>query len=218
MEDKTCRLLNAIENPDLLPDEELRQILEDTENLELYNLLSKTTDALTETKNPDINKEWACFVQKHNQSGIKRLFFTFITRHAAAILVCLVSSLAVVATSIGIIKYNKNSDGIQEQPSGIEIEENTHGRELYVIEALGEEEDEVAESQNVIFKNEPLGNIIETIAAHYGATVKHSTDREKNLNLYFQWDTGASLKEVIDELNNFEQIKISLSDNVLTIE
>ena len=36
--------------------------------------------------------------------------------------------------------------------------------------------------------------------------------------MYFQWDQSLPLSEIVEQLNNFEQIRISISDKTITIE
>ncbi len=85
MNDKTDRLLEAIEHPERFSDEELNALLSEPEIRELYDLMSKTSDAVAETPVYDLDKEWDTFVTNHYRS--KNFILKFFNRHAAAVMV-----------------------------------------------------------------------------------------------------------------------------------
>lgn len=216
MENKTQRLLEAIDNPDLVSDKEMNQMIEDPEIRELYELLNKTADALAEPGEPDIDREWETFTRKHtarpdkSNSGI----ITFFNRHAAAILLCVVSSLAVVATSIGIV-YSTDSH-VHELKPATDLVENPENHAADITKDNEPVQELVATT--VIFKNESLENIITAIAVYYGANVEYQSVDSKDLKLFFQWNHEDSLKDIVEELDNFEQINISLSGNTISVK
>ena len=72
--------------------------------------------------------------------------------------------------------------------------------------------------QTIVFKGENLETILADIARYYGASVKFNQDAAKSLQLYFEWNQALPLNEVVEQLNNFEQINITLTDNVLTVK
>ena len=170
MKDNTDRLLEAIEYPDRFSDEELRRMLEDSEIQELYKIINKTSDVLTETKDPDIDIEWECFVERHGKtvplpSGSYSSIKAFFSRNAAAILICMVGSLAVVAATIGI-KYSITHPRkeLQHQHSGDVIS-------VVAMSDCNEKSDTVYDSdimpiepKTLIFKDAPMIAVIRTIA------------------------------------------------------
>lgn len=56
------------------------------------------------------------------------------------------------------------------------------------------------------------------ITAHFDATHIGTNDSANELRLYFRWDKELPLDEIVGQLNNFEQINITLSDRTLIIE
>ena len=69
MNDNTDRLLEAIEHPERFSDDELAALLKEPEMRELYDLMSKTSDAVAETPVYDLDKEWDAFVTKYYASA-----------------------------------------------------------------------------------------------------------------------------------------------------
>lgn len=222
MKDKTDRLFEVMENPARFSDDEIRQMLDDEEMRELYGLMSKTTDALTETREPDIDAEWERFTarQPHRAKRVGTLphiFKLFAARKVAAILTVGVSIAAVAATvavtySLVSLKTEKREQIAAEsavaQPGHIAVE-NKDSIDSQIP---------AGEPLTVIFKNESFGNIISRIAEYYGATVKYSNENAKALHLYFQWDQRQPLNEIVDQLNNFEQIDLKLADDTITVK
>ncbi len=214
MNDKTDRLLEAIEHPERFSDEELNALLSEPEIRELYDLMSKTSDAVAETPIYDLDKEWDTFVTNHYRS--KNFILKFFNRHAAAVVALgIVASLAVVAATVGI-KYaarhnepNPKEAIALESPAIIKekviTNDSTPSTDSRIVEV-------------VTFKDESFETLVNIISDYYGATYDFKKPNVKDLHLYYKWDQSLPLTEVVNELNNFEQINIVLSDNVLTIE
>ena len=72
--------------------------------------------------------------------------------------------------------------------------------------------------ETIVFKGENFERILADIAGYYGATVKFNQDAAKSLKLYFEWDQSLPLSEVVEQLNNFEQINITITDKILTVK
>ena len=72
--------------------------------------------------------------------------------------------------------------------------------------------------ETIVFKGENLERILADMAEYYGAKFKFNQDAAKSLKLYFEWDQSLPLNEVVEQLNNFEQIDITLTDKVLTVK
>ncbi len=222
MKDKTDRLFEALENPARFSDDEIRRMLDDEEMRELYGLMSKTADALIETREPDIDAEWERFTARlphatKRVGPLPHIIKLFTGRKVAAILTVGVSIAAVAATvavtySLVSLKTEKRGQIAAEtavtQPGHIAVEaKDSVDSQIPAGEPL-----------TVIFKNESFGNMISRIADYYGASVKYSNENSKALHLYFQWDQRHPLSEIVEQLNNFEQIDLKLADDTITVK
>lgn len=222
MKDKTDRLFEALENPARFSDDEIRRMLDDEETRELYGLLSKTADALTETREPDIDAEWERFTARQPHPAkrvgtLPHIFNLFAARKVAATLTVGVSIAAVAATVA--ITYSLVSLKTEKQE---QIEEETAviqpGQLAFEDRDSVDSQIPAGEPLTVIFKNESFGNMISRIAEYYGASVKYSNENAKALHLYFQWNQRQPLNEIVDQLNNFEQIDLKLADDTITVK
>lgn len=224
MKDKTDMLFEAIERPDRFSEEEILHMLKDNELKELYMLMNKTSGALTETDEPDIDDEWEYFVRRKSkpEPAFRRIhhsFRIFFNRNVAVILICIVASLAVVAATLGIT-YSFGHTRIKQEAqkpdvpvATVAITDTSVDRDsVSVADATA------AEPDIIVFKDESFAAMIDVITGYYGATVNCDNDKAKELRLYFQWDQKLPLADIVDQLNIFEQIDINLTDNVITIE
>jgi hypothetical protein len=76
-----------------------------------------------------------------------------------------------------------------------------------------------APPKNVVFENVELQDILQKMTEHYRLEgIDYSRQELRHLRLYYEWDTAASLQAVLDELNAFEQIKISTDGKKLNVE
>ncbi|MDE6397064.1 MAG: DUF4974 domain-containing protein [Muribaculaceae bacterium] len=215
MKDKLDRFLDLINDNDSVTDQYVRQILEDKDYKNLYNITTKTTDALTETPEVDIDREWHRFEKrnfgKNTVNNVSRLS-RFFSRNAAAVTIFIAASLAVVAATIGVTYSIKNQS--KEYLSEKEVSEMP-AKDNVIKTSVPESAKTVTSEETIIFKNQSLNNILSAIADYYGVSLIFKTDKSKNLRLYFQWNQSLPPEEIISQLNNFEQVDIKFDNNVI---
>ncbi len=212
-------LLNAMEHPENYSDAEVEQMLTDSEAREIYEMLRKTADASVPVPKIDLDEEWERFEAKQRgRSPVVLRWLPFmVSRNAAAVVPALVGTLAVVAATIGVTHYFDAKKEITQTEQSVQLEQsaitNTKVAPTDTILAEG-----VPLSETIVFKGENLERILADIAGYYGATVKLNRDTAKSLKLYFEWNQSLPLSEVVEQLNNFEQINITLVNKVLIVK
>ena len=72
--------------------------------------------------------------------------------------------------------------------------------------------------QPIVFEDTSLKTIVDAMAAYYHVDVKVLNPVSTHIRLYFKWDRQCSLQQNIELLNAFDCVKVSYSDNTLTIE
>lgn len=222
MKDRTDRLFEAIEHPDRFSDDEIQEMLNDPGMQELYKQICKTADALTTTEEPDIDREWEQFANRQRKSvaqGLLHSIRVFFNCNAAAVLICAVASLAVVAATLGV-SYSLSHPAVNEEAIA-DIESATvkaRPEAASSKDSIQVDESTPQELRTVVFKDESFGEMISAIADFYGVSAVYKNEKSKELRMYFQWDQSLPLSEIVEQLNNFEQIKISISDKTITIE
>ena len=219
MKDKIDRLLDALEHPENYTDTEVEQILSDPQAREVYDMMRKTADASAPVPQINLDEEWQRFEAKQTRRkpGILRWLPFMASRNAAAVVLALVGTLAVVAATIGVTHYiGTQKDLAQTQQT--EQQEQTAVAKTDIAPADTIPTEVAPLPETILFKGETLETILSDIARYYGTTVKFNQNAAKSLQLYFEWNQALPLNEVVEQLNNFEQINITLTDNVLTVK
>lgn len=219
MKDNIDRLLDALEHPENYSDAEVEQILTDPEAREVYDMLRKTADASAPVSEINLDEEWRRFETKQpkRRPVILRWLSFMASRNAAAAVIALVGTLAVVAATIGVTHYfNANNEMTQTEQT--EPQKQTVIADFNVAPTDTIPTKTTPLPETIVFKGENLEKILADIAGYYGVTVKFNQDAAKSLQLYFEWDQSLPLSEVVEQLNNFEQIDITLTDKALTVK
>lgn len=219
MKDNIDRLLDAPEHPENYSDVEVEQLLTDPEAREVYEMLRKTADVSAPVPEINIDDEWRRFEAKQPKRRplIFRWLFFVASRNAAAVVIALVGTLAVVAATIGVTRYFiADKELAQTEQTEPQKRTNIANANVAPTDTIPSETTPLPET--IVFKGENLERILADIAEYYGATVKFNQDAAKFLKLYFEWNQSLPLNEVVEQLNNFEQINITLTDKVLTVK
>ena len=219
MKDNIDRLLDALEHPENYSDAEVEQILADPEAREVYDMLHKAADVSAPVPEINLDDEWRRFEAKQpkRKSNIFRWLSFTASRNAAAVVIALVGTLAVVAATIGVTRYFiADKELAQTEQTEPQKQTDIANANIAPTDTIPSETTPLPET--IVFKGENLERILADIAGYYGATVKFNQDAAKSLKLYFEWDRSQPLNEVVEQLNNFEQINIALADKVLTVK
>lgn len=219
MKDKIDRLLDALEHPENYTDTEVEQILSDPQAREVYDMMRKTADASAPVPQINLDEEWQRFEAKQTRRKpvILRWLPFMASRNAAAVVLALVGTLAVVAATIGVTHYiGTQKDLAQTQQTEQQEQTVVANTDIAPTDTIPVEK--VPLPQTILFKGETLETILADIAKYYGVSVKFNQDASKSLQLYFEWNQALPLNEVVEQVNNFEQINITLTDNVLTVK
>ncbi len=217
--DKTERYLDALEHPDRYSDEELAEIMADPDTQEIISLLGKTKSALQNVSCPDIEAEWQRFANAYISSEeapkCRNIISALFSRHAAASIAVIVVSVAALTAAVSLGVNMLSSSKQSEKAITQEIPATKHNGAL-TFETTDDETISPT-AQTVIFDNQPLDSILTDMAEFYYYKLNFSNEEVKSLRLYFKWNQGLPLNEVVEELNNFEQINIHLDTNTITI-
>lgn len=222
--DNTDRLLDTMEHPEKYTPEELEAMLTNPEVEEVFEMLDKTKSALCDISTPDIEEEWEKFETRcstaipNRQNRIKRVFSRNI---AASIIIGLVSVTALAAiVGVGLHQITKEKSEreipVTEERTVTQYKNVTVGQDTLTSTVSGEDTSSITEV--IIFDNDPLDSILNRISAYHGCEVSFNNEAAKSLRLYFRWNQSLPLVEVIERLNNFEQIHLTLDESTIKID
>ena len=216
--DKIDKLLDAIEHPGRYSDAELDDMLTNPEVKEVYDMLDKTKSSLTPIATPDVDAEWEAFQKTHPTVQQRKPFhiLSLFTRNVAASIAIGIASLAAVAAVVGVsVNYALDH---KEAANTTETVAVVKEKAIVNDTIVPTEETLAAIPQTIVFDNETLEAIVTRIADYYGYKVEFSTDAPKTLRLYYRWNQAQTIEEVVESLNNFEQINLTVKDKTIKID
>jgi hypothetical protein len=72
--------------------------------------------------------------------------------------------------------------------------------------------------RTVVFENAELEQILRELSVYYHVDVEYNNDDVRHVRLYTKWEPTAPLKEMLDRLNRFEKVNITLHEKRMTVE
>ncbi len=217
--DKTEQFLMMMEHPERYTDEQLQEMLADDECRELYETMRfvESAQQMDEAKQQIANglkdEEWEKFEQRHFKSSvIQPLNSSWRWRKMAAAAAVVVMLSGITYAAIGLTRHLHSLD-LFSSPTETTNETNVTNLE----EVLPNDSTAVA-VEAVTFENVPLDEILRTIADHYGKTLDIRSKQAHTLRLFYRWNKQATLESIIADLNHFEQLHLTLSDDTLIVE
>ena len=73
-------------------------------------------------------------------------------------------------------------------------------------------------TEPVVYEDAELANILNEIATFYQVEPVFKNEDIKHVRLYFTWDRGKTIDDIIDTFNKFERIHISRENKKLIVE
>ena len=203
--DKIRLLLDMHEHPENYTDEQLAAMLDD----EMLEKLVTAKRAMTDTPEPDVDAEWQRFEQTH---------FTPVKNHSwlkvAAVFLGVIMLSAFTYAAIRAVSHH-TVDKAKEPTEKVTAEsqsESTVGPRLGVADTV------TVVAEPVVFDNQPLDQMLEQIAPHYGMQVEFRNEDARALRFYFVWQPDEDLDAVLERLNLFESVNISKEGNTIVVE
>ena len=216
--DKIDRLLDTMNNPEKYSSVEIEEMLQDSEIKEILDLLDKTKSSLQPFPSPDVEVEWVRF-KNRNQAKRKTTWLsipTFFFRKIAASVTIAIISITAVAAIVGISVSSLNDK--ENVPSEKEVA-ITNNETVNHEESVKDLSCSPTQSfETVIFDNEPLEVIMNQIGDYYGYQIEFKDDYAKSLRLYFRWNKASNIQEIVESLNNFEQIHLTIEGETIKID
>ena len=207
--DKIRLLLDMHEHPENYSDEQLARLLEDEQMAALWQQLATAKRAMTDIPEPDVDAEWQRFEQAHfapvkNRSWLK----------VAAMIAGVLMLSAFTYAAIHAVRHNAK-DQAKESIETVAPEPQT---ESAVGPRLGVADSVAVVSEPIVFDNQPLDQMLEKIAPHYGMQVEFRNEDVRALRFYFVWQPDEDLDAVLERLNLFESVNISKEGNTIVVE
>lgn len=201
-EEKLELLLKMQNNPEQFTEEEIRQLMEDDECRQFYDQMVRAADS--------VFADDALFSSEDGvETAKERTLIPTIRKVAAA----LVGILMLSGIAYAAIHYIRNREVKQQTEYAVtEQSVNQEAKETRMSP------DSTVVAQPKTFENVPLKDIVEEIAAYHYLTVEVRNNEAAALRLYYPWNPQMSLRQVMEELNRFEKVQLTVKENVIIIE
>ena len=153
---------------------------------------------------PDANEAWEQFQKAHIAAKSTTTWYKIA---AMFIGVMMLSGIAYAAINHFIKVEDKPQVAITERKPDIKKVEKTYGAEMTPTKKAP-----------VIFNNVELQQIMQYVADGYGVKVEFKNKTARTIRFYLQWDADDTLQEIIDKINHFEKVHLTLDEETITIQ
>lgn len=203
-DDMTNRVLHMIEHPEGYSEEEVQEILKDDECRETYELLVLLDNAYTGEIDPDTEQALREFESSHNISR------GWNWRKIAAIFIGVLIISGITYAAISISRHH--SEIAQHK-----VVKTTHPSTLSKAQVVTSRPDTLSMEPKV-FDNVELVQILREISQYYDVKVVYASNTNKHIRLHYRWEKQKSLQNVVDALNHFEKVNLTLNEDKLIVE
>ena len=229
------QLLEMLDNPEAYTEQEIQDIINrDEDTRETYRMMveAKRSSRQRLADQPvDVDAAWQRFKEIHQS---KRHAFSWMkivasltfgracsrseeqmqaslsSRLVASFIGLLIIS-GIALAAIQIVRYTQ-----QNTPKTEEVINTPKPANVTPVDTLTT--DTIAAPQPIIYDNIPLEKMLPEIAAHYDANVTFINDEARQLRFRFVWNPQKGINQVINDLNKFERLTVTLEDNQITVE
>ena len=153
---------------------------------------------------PDANDAWEQFQKAHI---VAKSTTTWYKIAAMFIGILMLSGIAYAAISHFIKMEDKPQVTLTERKPDIKKMEKTYGAEMTPTKKAP-----------VVFNNVELQQIMQYVADGYGVKVEFKNNAARTIRFYLQWEADDTLQEIIDKINHFEKVRLTLNEETITIE
>ena len=153
---------------------------------------------------PDANDAWEQFQKAHI---VAKSTTTWYKIAAMFIGILMLSGIAYAAISHFIKMEDKHQVTLTERKPDIKKMEKTYGAEMTPTKKAP-----------VVFNNVELQQIMQYVADGYGVKVEFKNNAARTIRFYLQWEADDTLQEIIDKINHFEKVHLTLNEDTITIK
>ena len=206
-EDKLFRVLDATEHPEQYTDEELEELLRDEECAAYYRLMCDAASAYAEKPEESdaaIDAEWQRIVSRQEHHRTVPLIPLALRKVAAVVMAVIVLS-AVSYAAVRLLQGRQ-----QPEPESVAaVPEATAQPSVLPSEA----EDSIH-----IFQNAEFQEILSTVSAYYQLQTEYRREDTRRVRLYIKWNKMECVDSLLQRLNHFDKVRLTLSNDRIIVE
>ena len=206
-EDKLFRVLDATEHPEQYTDEELEELLRDEECAAYYRLMCDAASAYAEKPEESdaaIDAEWQRIVSRQEHHRTVPLI-PLALRKVAAVVIAVIVLSAVSYAAVRLIQGRQQP----ESESVAAVQEVTEQSSALPSEA----EDSIH-----VFQNAEIQEILSTVSAYYRLQTEYRREDTRRVRLYIKWNKMECVDSLLQRLNHFDKVQLTLSNDKIIVE
>ena len=192
-EDKINTLLDMIDHAEQYSDSEMERVLNDNENLALYETIVMVRQAL----------------QNRNVQGKSLLIHYGVLWKVASVIIILF-----VVGALGYAAFHFIGGQTREEPTIMTSSVPANSSEE---EMVGNKKEDAYMAKTILFENKTLRVVLDNVSVAYKVNVRYEETGLADLRLYFNWDTSDDLQEVLALLNSFDHFHLELEGNTIVV-
>ncbi|MST85563.1 FecR domain-containing protein [Hallella mizrahii] len=210
---KIEHLIAMMEKPDRYSQEEWRQVLSDKDCREYYRLMCDTSAALHDHRPDETETEEA--LQRFEKRYMSDRRHIALWRQLAAVFVGLMLISGLAFAAITMVRHHQQAPKreLAVAPTKAKATAKTTTAVRDTIKSQPQEADGMKQ-----FINTPIANIVNEIASYYGLKAEIRNTQTASIRLYFNWNRQCSAAQVVSQLNQFDNIRITLDGSSLVLE
>lgn len=209
--DKITQVIDMMAHPERYSEAQMEQLLQDEECRQTYLTMMEMRMAFDKEsvqKATDVDQEWQKFTTKHHAGP--RLAW----RKIAAALAGVVMLSGLTYAAIHFSSHRQPVPVASADTTQVVVEKNDSISPAQQVEKPAVKKEIIHKT----FDNVTMESMLGEIARYYGVKVVFHNEQAKQLRFYYEWNSENTLQQVVDELNQSQQMNISLEDDVLVIE
>lgn len=205
---KIKMLLDMQEHPEQFSEQELEQMLSDAEAQELMEATAQLKRAMKNDEfsisEQEIEDEWQAFAANHFAEQKPQRTWLKI----AAMFIGVLFMTGIAFAAIHIIKQNTGAQEMKQVEQPVIQQPVSTGTV---------NNDTIAQTEPVIFDNVTLDSIAKEIADYHHIEVDLQNELAKQLRFYFVWKQDDDLQEVVEKLNMFDHVDMTIENGKLIV-
>lgn len=206
--DKLEQILDLIDHPEQYSEAEAEAILGDDECRKLYETLVDADAAINSAgSQPDIEEEWTRWQQHNARSSHSRKWPMMAASFVGLLIVSGIAFAAIHLTR----RADAPAPAARQAEPTVTLRPDTTMKDS--IPTTGKKP-----AVHKTFENSTLERIIGEVAEYYGVKPVFHHERAQELRLYYEWDSRKGLQSVVRDLNQFENITVTLEDGRLIVD
>lgn len=193
---KNEKQIRMLLHPERYTDEQLDQMLNETD-----------------IPVPEVEEEWQQFKERRQVRRRKPLPMRW-----AAILITVATLSGITYAAIHHLRkaQEKEEAKVESLQKPLAQKETPREVEELTVAPMAEEQDTIR--QNRHFNNVELQQIMEQLGHDYGMKVVFKKETARTIRFYLSWEASDSIQDILNRINHFEKVHLTLSDATITIE